>query len=43
MRLLCPQNRDLAYRWMSSRNKAFDNLTPVEVAGWTLMSRFFAR
>ena len=31
LRLLFAQNRDLAYRWMSTRNKAFDNLTPVEV------------
>lgn len=31
LRLLFPQNRDLAYRWISTRNKAFDNLTPVEV------------
>lgn len=31
LRLLFPENRDLAYRWMSTRNKAFDNLTPVEV------------
>jgi len=31
LRLLFPQNRDLAYRWMSIRNKAFDNLTPVDV------------
>jgi hypothetical protein len=31
LRLLFPRNIDLAYRWMSSRNKAFDNLTPVEV------------
>jgi hypothetical protein len=31
LRLLFPQNRDLVYRWMSTRNKAFDNLTPVEV------------
>ncbi len=31
LRLLFPQNRDLAYRWMSTRNKAFDNLTPLEV------------
>ena len=29
--LLFPHNRDLAYRWMSTRNKAFDNLSPVEV------------
>ena len=31
LRLLFPQNRDMAYRWMSTRNKAFENLTPVEV------------
>ncbi|MDP1526385.1 MAG: MbcA/ParS/Xre antitoxin family protein [Rhodocyclaceae bacterium] len=31
LRLLFPQNRELAYRWMTTRNKAFDNLTPVEV------------
>ena len=31
LRLLFPRNRDLAYRWMSTRNKAFENLTPVEV------------
>ena len=31
LRLLFPQNRDLAYRWMGTRNKAFDNLTPVDV------------
>ena len=31
LRLLFPQNRELAYRWMTTRNKAFDNRTPVEV------------
>lgn len=31
LRLLFPQNRDLAYRWMTTRNKAFDNLTPADV------------
>ena len=31
LRLLFPQNRDLAYRWMSTRNKAFGNLTPVDI------------
>ena len=31
LRLLFPQNRELAYRWMSTRNRAFDNLTPVDV------------
>ena len=31
LRMLFPKNRDLVYRWISTRNKAFDNLTPVEV------------
>lgn len=31
LRLLFPQNQDLAYRWMTTRNKAFDNLTPAAV------------
>jgi hypothetical protein len=31
LRLLFPQNPDLAYRWMTTRNRAFDNRTPVEV------------
>lgn len=31
LRLLFPQNVDHAYRWMSTRNKAFDNLTPIDV------------
>lgn len=31
LRLLFPRNRDLAYRWMTTRNKAFDNLTPVDI------------
>jgi hypothetical protein len=31
LRLLFPRNIDLAYRWMSARNKAFDNLSPVDV------------
>lgn len=31
LRILFPQNRDLAYSWMTTRNKAFDNLTPVDV------------
>jgi hypothetical protein len=33
LRLLFPHNRELAYRWMSTRNKAFDYLAPVEVVG----------
>lgn len=31
LRLLFPQNRDLAYRWMTTRNRALHNHTPVEV------------
>ena len=31
LRLLFPKNRELAYCWISTRNKAFDNLTPVDV------------
>ncbi len=31
LRLLFPQNRDLAYSWMTTRNRAFDHRTPVEV------------
>lgn len=31
LRLLFPHDRDLAYAWMSQRNRAFDNRTPVEV------------
>ena len=31
LRILFPQNRDLAYRWMSAPNRTFENLTPVAV------------
>lgn len=31
LRLLFPHNRDLAYAWMSTRNKAFGGCTPAEV------------
>lgn len=31
LRLLFPKNRDLAYAWMKTRNKGFENLTPIEV------------
>ena len=30
LRLLFPHNRDLAYRWMSTRNQAFEHRTPAE-------------
>jgi hypothetical protein len=31
LRLLFPHDLDLAYAWMSQRNLAFENRTPVEV------------
>lgn len=31
LRLLYPYNEDLRYSWVSRRNKAFDNLTPLDV------------
>lgn len=31
LRLLFPQDRDLAYAWMTQRNRAFDNLAPVDI------------
>ncbi|MBU2752809.1 DUF2384 domain-containing protein [Acidithiobacillus thiooxidans] len=31
LRLLFPHDRDLAYQWMTTRNRAFDYRTPVEV------------
>jgi len=31
LRTLFPQNKELAYRWMSSRNRAFENMPPVEM------------
>lgn len=31
LRLLFPQNRELAYRWMGSENRAFNGKTPVDV------------
>jgi hypothetical protein len=31
LRLLFPHNRELAYRWMSTRNRAFDGHTPVDM------------
>jgi uncharacterized protein (DUF2384 family) len=31
LRLLFPHDRDLAYAWMKTRNRAFDQRTPIEV------------
>jgi hypothetical protein len=33
LRLLFPHDRDLAYAWMTTRNRAFDGKTPVETIG----------
>ncbi len=30
LRLLFPHNRDMAYAWMKTRNRAFDGLTPTD-------------
>jgi hypothetical protein len=35
LRTLFPQNRELAYRWMTTRNAAFEHRTPVEVVRQT--------
>lgn len=31
LRLLFPHNRDLGYAWMKARNRAFENLRPIDV------------
>lgn len=31
LRLLFPADRDLAYAWIKTRNRAFDNRSPIEV------------
>lgn len=31
LRILYPHNRDLVYSWIKSRNKAFNNSTPLEI------------
>lgn len=31
LRLLFPENRDLAYQWMSTANRTFEGKTPVEI------------
>jgi len=31
LRLLFPHNRELAYSWMTQRNRAFDGMTPAEM------------
>lgn len=33
LRLLFPHNLDLAYAWMKTRNRAFDQSSPIEVVG----------
>lgn len=36
LRLLFPYNRDLAYVWLKTRNKAFEGLTPIETRSTSL-------
>lgn len=31
LRLIFPQDRELAYAWMTQRNRAFEGLSPVEI------------
>jgi hypothetical protein len=31
LRLIFPHNIDLAYRWISQRNRRFDNTTPLDI------------
>lgn len=31
LRILYPKNKDICYSWVNLRNKAFDNLTPLDV------------
>lgn len=31
LRLLFPHHREVAYAWMSTRSRAFDNLAPIEL------------
>lgn len=33
LRRLFPQNRDLAYVWMKTSNRAFDDCTPIDFIG----------
>ena len=33
LRRLFPQNRDLAYAWMKTSNRAFDDCTPIDFIG----------
>lgn len=42
LRLLFPMNLELAYSWMTSRNRAFSNVTPVELIGASGVSGLLA-
>ena len=42
LRLLLSDNRDLAYAWVKTRNRAFENRAPIKVIGnvgvaWLIM------
>lgn len=49
LRLLFPHDRDLAYRWIKTRNLAFENRSPIEVirefgfAGLLMVLAYFDR
>lgn len=49
LRLLFPQNRELVYRWIRARNRAFENRSPIEViadegfAGLLAVSHYLER
>lgn len=49
LRLLFPQNRELVYRWIRARNRAFENRSPIEViadqgfAGLLVVSYYLER
>ena len=44
LRLLFPHDRDLAYAWMTTRNRAFGYRTPVEaISEWGFMGLFMVR
>ena len=44
LRLLFPHDRDLAYAWMTTRNRAFDGKTPVEIIGeWGFSGLLYVR
>ncbi len=44
LRFLFPRNRDLAYAWMTQRNKVFEGMTPTEtIKEWGFRGLFMIR